>query len=482
MALIIKNTLSKNKEIFIPLEKNKVRFYQCGPTVYWNQHIGNMRAVVLADFINRSLKYLGYEVNFVRNYTDVGHLSGDNNGDADSGEDRMEKAAKREEKSPEEISDFYINQYEKDIKKLNTLKPTHRPRATDYISEQIDMIENLLEKNFAYSTELAIYFDVSKAENYYKLSGQKASENICGAGSGNVYDNNKKNSEDFALWFFKNGAHKNALQTWNSPLENKIQGFPGWHLECSAMSKKLLGNTLDLKMGGIEHIPIHHTNEIAQSENANGEKYVNYWLHNEHLSFNGKKISKSEGTSILISDLEKKGFSALDLRYFFLQAHYRSKQNFTWESLEASKTAREKLNKRVSSFADGGKISESFKKEFQEKIEDDFSTPEALALVWKVLKSEISDKDKKATIFDFDKILGLNLNESFSESSAEILDTITTEISALLSSRQIARSKKDWKTSDQIRKQIEGLGYKIIDKDGEQITTRVIPEAKLSGI
>lgn len=402
--LKIKNTLSKEKEIFEPIEAEKVRFYQCGPTVYWHQHIGNMRAVVLADFINRSLQYLGYEVNFVRNYTDVGHLSGDNVGDADSGKDRMEKAVQRERKTPEEIANFYIKEYEEDLKKLNTLKPNSQPKATDYIKEQIEMIEILFKKSFAYQSNLAIYFDTSKAQDYYRLSGQNAAANICGAGVGNVKDSEKKCSADFALWFFKKGAHQNALQTWDSPWG---KGFPGWHLECSAMAKKLLGDTLDLKMGGIEHISIHHTNEIAQSENANEKKYVNYWLHNEHLLIDNKKMSKSGGTSFLISDLEKKEFSALDLRYFFLQAHYRSKQNFTWESLEASKNVREKLLKKINNFPDGGKIDGNLKKEFTNFIEDDFALPRALTIIFKTLKSKISDADKKATILDFDRVLGV---------------------------------------------------------------------------
>lgn len=401
--LKIKNTLTKEKEIFEPLEKNKVRFYQCGPTVYWNQHIGNMRAVVLADFINRSLQYLGYEVNFVRNYTDVGHMTSD----GDNGEDKMEKAVKRDQKTPKEIAQFYIQNYEKDVEKLNTILPTSKPKATEYISEQIKMVQNLLDKDFAYMTDLAIYFDTSKAENYHRLSGQKIKENMYGAGSGKISDGEKKNPSDFSLWFFKKGSHKNALQTWDSPFG---AGFPGWHLECSAMAKKLLGDTLDIKMGGIEHIPVHHTNEIAQSENANNKDYVKYWIHNEHLNVDGKKMSKSEGTSFLVSDIEEKGFSSLDLRYFFLQAHYRSKQNFTWDSLEASKNARKKLEKKISALEDGGKILETYKKEFTEKIKDDFNTPQALAIVWKILKNkEISDADKKAMVLDFDKILGLDL-------------------------------------------------------------------------
>lgn len=464
--LKIKNTLTKEKEEFVPVEKNKVRFYQCGPTLYWNQHIGNMRAVALADFMNRSFRYLNYKVKFVRNYTDVGHMTGDNEGDADTGEDRMEKAVKRENKTPEEISDFYKKSYETDVKKLNILEPQEKPRATEFIHEQVEMINVLVEKGFAYVTPLAIYFNTSKAKDYHRLSGQNFEENLSGAGSGKVSDMEKKNPSDFSLWFFKKGTHENALQTWESPWG---VGFPGWHLECSAMAKKLLGETIDVKMGGIEHISIHHTNEIAQSENANQKEYVKYWVHNEHLLVDGKKMSKSEGTSYLISDIEEKGFSGMDLRYFFLQAHYRSKQNFTWESLEASQTALEKLHTKVSSFPDGGKVWREFKKEFIEKIEDDFSTPEALAAVYKVLKSNISDADKKTTILDFDKVLGLKLDKKSKSVSAEISETLAPEVSALLEERQSARDKKDFETSDKIRDNILELGYKILDKNGEQI-------------
>ncbi len=470
MTLKIKNTLTKKKEIFKPLEKNKIRFYQCGPTLYWNQHIGNLRSVALADFINRSLRYLGYKVTFVRNYTDVGHLSGDNDGDADTGEDRMEKAIKREELSPQEIAEKYKKAYEEDIKKLNTLFPEHTPKATEYIPEQIEMIEALLTKGFAYTTPLAVYFDTSKAKNYHRLSGQDMQNNLCGAGTGEITDKNKKNPSDFVLWFFKAGAHKNASQTWTttafaSPLVEYGEGLPGWHLECSAMGKALLGDTLDLKMGGIEHIPIHHTNEIAQSENANDAPYVNYWLHNEHLLVDNKKMSKSEGTSYLLSDIEKKGYSPPDLRYFFLQAHYRSKQNFTWESLQASHNALKKLRQKITSLPDGGSISITYKQKFIEKIEDDFSTPEALALVWQLLKdNSISDKDKKATILDFDQVLGLKLNTPEKNDNTNM----TNEIKKLLEERQQARQNKDWEKSDQLRQKINNLGYDIIDNNNEQ--------------
>ncbi len=346
VVMKIFDTLSKEKKEFIPIIDGKVGFYQCGPTMYSDQHIGNMRSVVLADVMNRTFQYLGYEVNFVRNYTDVGHLSGDNDGDADTGVDRMEKAVKRDNKSPEDIFEFYKKAYEKDLDSLNTLPPQTTPRATEHITEMIDMVQILLDKGIAYQTTLAIYFDISKQENYTKLSGQDMSKLLSGTGHGDVTDGDKKNSGDFALWFFKTGTHTNALQTWTNSFSD-TEGFPGWHIECSAMSKKYLGETFDVHMGGIEHIPIHHTNEIAQSESTNEKQFVNYWVHNEHLLVDGKKMSKSEGTSFLILDIMKKSYSPLDLRYFLLQAHYRSKQNFTWESLTASQTTLQKLRQKM---------------------------------------------------------------------------------------------------------------------------------------
>jgi len=473
MTLKILNTESKKKEEFKPLHKNKVNFYQCGPTLYWTQHIGNLRAVVMSDLINRSLKYLNYEVNFVRNYTDVGHLSGDNEGDADTGIDRMEKASARENLKPLEIAEKYKKEYEIDIQKINAIFPTHTPEATKYIKEIQNMISELLKKGSAYETDLAIYFDVTKATNYNRLSGQKLEENISGAGTGEVKDSDKKNTEDFALWFFKAGTHKNALQTWKSPFSSPLvengDGFPGWHIECSAMGKKLCGNTLDIKMGGIEHIPIHHTNEIAQSESANGEKYVNYWVHNEHLLVDGKKMSKSEGTSYSLSNIEEKGFSPLDLRYFFLQAHYRSKQNFTWDSLKASEVTRKRLVEKLKSFQDGGKISQEWKEKFIQKVEDDFSIPEALSVVWEILKSDLDDKDKKATILDFDQVLGLDLKNEISKNE-EI--EIPQEVQKLLEERKKAREEKNWELSDKIRDEILKLGFEVRDENEGQVVTK----------
>jgi len=452
MSLKIHNTISGDKEIFKPIEPGKIGMYQCGPTVYWTQHIGNMRAIVISDLINRSLQYLGNEVNFVRNVTDVGHLTGDD----DSGADKIAKASEKDNKTPEEISSFYLKKFNEDAKKLNTLPPTNTPKATDHISEMINFITVLLEKGYAYETELAIYFDVSKAKDYTRLSKQDIDELITNAGSGEVTDKEKKSPQDFSLWFFKTGNHANAIQTWESPWG---EGFPGWHLECSAMSKKYLGDHFDIHIGGIEHIPIHHTNEIAQSEAANGTEFVNYWVHNEHLLVDDGKMSKSEGTSYNLDDVMQKGFTPIDLRYFFLQAGYRSKQNFTWEALEASKTALSRLKRQLMSIESEGEILPEIKAEFIELIEDDFNLPQALALVSNVMKLDISDGDKKATILNFDKVLGLELDKE------DVSEDIPEEIVLLAEKRKVAKQEKDFETADKIRDEISSHGYVVMDTD-----------------
>ena len=473
------NTLSKKKELFTPLSPDKVTFYHCGPTVYWTQHIGNMRGMVMADLIRRSLEYGGYNVEYVMNYTDVGHLSGDNEGDADMGVDRMEKAAERESKSPQEIADFYIAQFETDLHKLHVKPAFKNPRATQYIKEMKEMVSKLLDDGFAYQTELAIYFDTSKADDYYALSGQKADQLQSHTGHGDVADTNKRNPTDFAVWFFKAGAHANALQTWSNPF-SETPGFPGWHIECSAMAKRLLGETIDIHMGGIEHVPIHHTNEIAQSEAANGVPFAHYWLHNEHLLVDGKKMSKSDGTSYTIADIEAHGYSALDLRYFFLQSHYRSKQNFTWEALEASKTARLRLVGKLAAICphpQGGTFTASGKyfEKFKDALSDDINIPAALAIVNEAMKdSEIEDGVKWSTVIAFDKVLGLSLREN-SSLYADI--DITPEVANLIGRRASARkqkTKEGYDLADDIRREIESLGFDVKDgpDGGQQITKK----------
>jgi len=460
--LKIYNTYEKQKQEFKPLKDKEVKFYSCGPTVYWTQHLGNMRAAVLADLINRSLSYLGYQVKMVRNITDVGHLTSDQ----DQGEDKLEKGAKREGISPQEVAKKYMDLYLADIKKLNVKDPDVLAIATEYIDEMIAMVQILLDKGFAYTTDLAVYFDISKFKDYEKYSGQKLEEKIKGAGKGEVEDPDKKHPADFALWFFKAGEHQNALQTWPSPFESKLvengQGFPGWHIECSAMSKENLGETIDLHMGGIEHIPIHHPNEIAQSEAANEAPFVKYWIHNEHLMYEGGKMSKSEGTAYSLTEVIEKGYQPLSVRYLFLQAHYRSKQNFTWESMEAADNGYEHLQNQVRKLGQQkGKVDKTFKNKFIDFLEDDFNIPQAFALIQELLKSDLNNQDKLATVLDFDQVLGLDLGKQ------EKIE-IPKEVQELLEQRQKARDKKDWEQSDQLREQIGELGYLVEDTDQGQ--------------
>lgn len=456
------NTLTKNLEEFQPLEDNLVKVYQCGPTVYSQQHIGNLRAAVLGDLIRRGLLYLDYDVQFARNITDVGHLSSD----ADEGEDKMAKGAQREGLSPQEIAAKYTHIFHQDLAALNVATPDFEPQASQYVRDMIALIEILLDKGFAYTTPSAVYFDISKAADYTRLSGQKLDLNKTGAGHGGVDDqDNKRNAEDFALWFFQTGAHAKALQVWPSPFVSPAVeeglGLPGWHIECSAMIKALLGNTIDIHLGGIEHIPVHHTNEIAQSESANGEEFVKYWLHYEHLMVDGGKMAKSDGTVVYVDTIVEKGIDPIALRYFFLQSHYRSKQNFTWEALQASATAYKRLQAQVAElFTQVGSdceplpaaVDAAAKNEFVAAIENDFNIPAALAVVWDVLKSDGAADVKLATIVDFDRILGLKLADADNPHTQKDLPA---EAQALIQERAQARADKDWAKADALRARLQ---------------------------
>lgn len=458
--IYIYNTLGREKQEFKPLKKGEILFYHCGPTVYWTQHIGNLRGMLAGDIVRRTLEYSGYKVKHARNYTDVGHLTSDE----DEGEDKMDKASKRDNVSPEEVAKKYIKIFEQDTRELNILEPTYKPIATEYIKEMQKMVKELIDKGFAYQTELAIYFDITKAKDYTRLSGQILEENISGAGKGEVADPDKKNPHDFAIWFFKKGAHANAIQTW--PFGNLGEGFPGWHMECSAMSRKLFGKTIDIHMGGIEHIPVHHTNEIAQSEAANGKSCANYWLHNEHLLVDNKKMSKSEGTGYSLAEVKEKGFDPLVLRYFFLSAHYRSKQNFTWKALEGARNGLESLYNKVRLLGSGisGQVNKEFNKKFLEAINDDFNTPNALAVVSELFKSNISNGDKLSTLLEFDEVLGLDIQPF-------ITGSLPDDVEVLVYQRKVAKENKDWEESDKLRKQLEEKGYIVKDeKNGFTLT------------
>lgn len=460
--LKIKNTLSREIEEFRPImDNNIIMFYQCGPTVYSRQHIGNIFSAVKGDIIRRSLEYLGYQVAYTKNVTDVGHLVSD----GDGGEDKIEKGAKKEGLTPKEVTEKYTKLYHNDLEKVNVMIPTYETYATEYIDPMIYLVQKLIDKGYAYATKFAIYFEVDKFPDYNKLNRQNLDKNIIGAGHGEESDDKKKKPYDFAIWFFKTGAHQNALQTWKHTFEGIEQpteeGFPGWHIECSAMARDTLGPTIDIHMGGVEHISVHHTNEIAQSEAGYGQKFANYWLHHEMLEVDGGKMSKSIGNIYTIEDLEKKGFSSLDYRYFLLLAHYRSKQNFTWESLTAAKNAYEKLVERIKEFnksvKNKGAISKTYKDKFIAALEEDFNIPVAVAVAWDMLKSDIPDDEKYATILDFDRVFGLNL--------AEVKDEIPSEAQELINRREEARKDKNWEEADLLRDRLkEEFGINVKDK------------------
>jgi cysteinyl-tRNA synthetase len=478
--LSLYNTLTRKIEKFVPLTDRTVLFYHCGPTVYWTQHIGNLRGMTMGDLLVRTLRYLGNEVVHVRNYTDVGHLTSD----ADTGMDKMEKGAVREGLSPGEIAGKYIGIFETDTKLLNLLEPTFKPRPSQLIPEIISMVQTLLDKGFAYSTDMAVYFDVSKFPAYTGLSHADLDKNQKGAGKAQVEDPRKKNYPDFAVWVFKAGTHQNALQTWPSPFVSKLaengQGFPGWHIECSVMAKKFLGDTIDIHMGGVEHIPVHHTNEIAQSEAANGVKFVNYWLHNEHLVINQEKMAKSAGTGMSLDEVISKGFDPMALRYFYLTAHYRTRQNFTWEALGDAGRAYAELVKqtlaikrqtqnqgRVALSDEKNQQIDEFTARFNQAVEADLNIPAALGVVWEMVKSNIPSGDKYDLLLDFDQVLGLNL----AEVKVKIEDT-PAEIRELMGKRDQFRIGKKYQDADLVRQQIENLGYTVSDSANGTVVTK----------
>lgn len=450
MVLKLYNTLSRKKEIFKPIKPKRVSVYSCGPTVYWYQHIGNMRSYVFSDILRRVLGYNNYNVKQIINVTDVGHLTSD----ADEGEDKMEKAAKKEHKTAGEIADFYFSVFKDDLKKLNIEMPYKFPKATEHIKEQIELIKKLEKKGYTYKTEKAVYFDVSKFRNYTKLSGQKLEEKNIGARESVFVDMEKRNPHDFALWFFTVGHFKDHAMKWNSPWGI---GFPGWHLECSAMSMKYLGEHFDIHTGGMDHIPVHHTNEIAQSEAATGKKFVNYWMHGAWLLHHGEKISKSKGGLYTISELEKQGFSPLAFRYLCLTTSYRKPLDFSLEKLKAAQNSLERLKNLISKLKDDKKTSKKYLAEFEKAINDDLNMPNALQVLWKFLRDEKAF-GKVGTIKKMDKVFGLKL---FEKSRIAIPE----KVKSWASERQKAREERNWKKADELREKIKKLGYVVEDNE-----------------
>ncbi|HOK00431.1 MAG TPA: cysteine--tRNA ligase [Candidatus Pacearchaeota archaeon] len=442
------NTLSRKKEIFKPIKDKKVGMYTCGPTVYDYDHLGHAWTYTQADLLRRMLEYNGYKIKQVLNITDVGHLTDD----SDSGEDKMEKSAKEKKKNVFEIADYYIKIYLENRKKLNLEEPEIICRATDHIKEMIDLIKILIKKGYAYETEDGIYFEVKKFPFYGKLSGNTLKKLKAGARIEiNPY---KKSPFDFALWKLTPKGVKRQME-WDSPWG---KGFPGWHIECSAMSMKYLGKTFDIHTGGEDNIFPHHESEIAQSEAATGKKFVNYWFHPRFLKINGQKMSKSLKNFLTLSDIEKEGFSAIDLRYLFLTSHYKSPFNFTFKKLKNAQISLNKIYENFSLLKEGkGEIDKKYKKEFLNAINDDLNMPKAISVLWKLIKDKkIKEENKRATLIDFDKVLGLNIEKIEKEIIPPLIEDLAYQ-------REKLRKEKKWEEADKLRKEIEKNGYRIDD-------------------
>lgn len=449
MNLELYNSLTKKKEVFESLKPKKVGMYTCGPTVYNYAHIGNLRSYVFADVLKRTLAYFGYEVNQIMNITDIGHLSSD----ADSGEDKMTKGLLREGKelnlkNMRALAEFYTEKFNEDLQELNILPPSGQYYASDYIGEDIVLIERLTEKCFTYKTSDGVYFDTSKMPDYGILRGgiQKNEDT-----QKRIEENTeKKNPQDFALWKL------NDSLGFDSPFG---KGFPGWHIECSAMSIKFLGEQFDIHTGGIDHISIHHTNEIAQTECATGKKpFVKYWLHNEFVDTGGEKMAKSSDNFLRLQTLKEKGYGPIAYRLWLLTANYRTKVNFNWDALEASQIALKKLQNFYLGLGEkSGEKDAGYEKKFKEYLSEDLDTPRAISLLWDLLKNdEVKQENKKATILDFDQVLGLGFANLEKEKIPE-------EIILLAEAREVARENKNWQEADRLRSLSVEKGYLIED-------------------
>lgn len=454
MDLILFNTLARKKEVFKPIKRGKVGMYSCGPTVYSYQHIGNMRAYIFSDLLKRTLLFNKYKVTHIINVTDVGHLTSD----ADEGDDKMEKASTKEGKSAKEISNFYFNAFKSDIIKLNIIFPDKWTKATDHINEQINLIKKLEKKGYTYRTSDGIYFDSSKFKDYGKIALLKIKNLKAGK---RVNMGEKRHKTDFALWKFSEEPRERQ-QEWDSPWGI---GFPGWHIECSAMSMKYLGEHFDIHTGGEDHISIHHTNEIAQSECATGKKFVNYWLHTAFLTLNNQKMSKSKGSIYTLSELEYLGYSPEHYRYLNLLTHYRKNLSFNIEGLEAAKSAFEKLKRKILEIETQTHkaldLTDKYEAEFLKSINDDLNIPRAVQTLWKVVDDfDFIPEKKLKLIKKFDEVLGLGIKD-FKEEKLNI----PGEIKKLVDSRERLRKNKLWAEADIIRNRIQDLGFKVLDTE-----------------
>lgn len=461
------NTLTKKIEDFKPLNSSRVGIYSCGPTVYDYQHIGHMRRYVGDDILVRVLRENGYDVKHIMNITDVGHLVSD----SDTGEDKMEKGAKKFGLSVWNIAKKFEKQFFESAQELNIQKPDTIMHATEYIKDQIELIQILEEKGYTYVIADGVYFDSTKFKNYGKLSGQNPSALKAGVRVEMV--EGKKHPTDFALWKFSpstnSGLPKRQME-WESPWG---VGFPGWHIECSAMSMRALGPMLDIHTGGIDHIAVHHTNEIAQSEAASGKEFVQYWVHHGFLMVEGQKMSKSIGNIFTVQVVVQKNFDPLALRYLYLQTHYRQEMNFTWEALHAAQTALNRLRNDISLF-DKPKIGcAEFEGEFFDALNDDLNTPKALAIMWEMIRSDHPTSAKAESILRMDKILGLSLDTIERKQVQAEQEEIPSEVLALVKEREQLRKQKKFHLADGLRARIKKIGYEVIDKKGETVIKKL---------
>ena len=460
MSLKLYNTLTRKKEEFKPLEGNEVRIYSCGPTVYSFAHIGNFRAYVFMDTLRRVLKANKYTLKHVMNITDVGHLESD----ADEGEDKMEKAAKRENKDPYEIAEFYTDIFFRDMGRLNIDKPEIIAKATEHIEDMLEFVKILVEKGYAYETSKAIYFDISKLDHYPVLSNRNIDDQIAGARVD--VDEEKRNPYDFAVWIKAPATH---IMKWESPWG---LSYPGWHLECSAMGRKYLGDEFDIHTGGIDHIPTHHENEIAQSKGATGKIPAKSWMHVEFLQVDGGKMSKSLGNTYTLDQLQEKGIEPLAYKLFCYTAHYRTKLNFTFEVAASSQKALNRLREGFIAHTEAQdtveqEVINQYREKFMNTVNDDLNMPLAMGIVWEVVRNQIKSKQFAELLVEFDKILGLDIANSkkYIEEQGKI--ELPEEILNLVEQRKEARENKDWAESDRIRDLLKEKGYLVKDtKEG----------------
>ncbi len=455
MSIKLYNSLTRKTEEFKSLKKSKAGLYTCGPTVYNFAHIGNLRTYIFEDILKRVLLYNKYKVKHVMNITDVGHLTSD----ADEGEDKMEKGAIREGKTSWEIATFYTEAFKKDLAELNILEPEIWCKATDHIKEQIKLIKKLEKNGFTYKTADGIYFDTSKLPDYGKMANLKNQDLRAGA---RIDIGDKKNTTDFALWKFSPKIAQRQME-WKSPWG---VGFPGWHIECSAMSVKYLSQPFDIHCGGIDHIPVHHTNEIAQSEAINGKPLANYWLHGEFLLIaGGDKMAKSGENFLTLEEIKKRGFSPLAYRFFLLQAHYRKQLTFSWEALESAQNGLKHFYESVRTIAKNDRALDDrpLEEEFLSRINNDLDLPGALALIWEKMKEK---KINLSTLLQFDQVLGLKIQEELNKKE----EVVPENILKLVEERKTARENKDWLESDRLRDEIKKLGFEVEDtKNGMTI-------------